>query len=178
MKKVLLVAVLACLLAVPAFAQAVPTLSTGTREIGLGGTIDLEGESGLTYDFSVLYGVFIQDALEVGGTLGYDFVEGDPDNTTTLSLEGLVDYHFLGDTAFVPYVGGRLGWSKTETGDVDSDAITYGARGGIKYFISDTVGIEAGIQYMMATEDIYYNDSVTEPEDTNLTIEFGIRVLF
>ena len=175
MRKALLAAAFACLLTVSAFAQA-PSLIAGTRELALSGALDTEGPSGTTYNIDVTYGYFIADNLEIGGGLAYAFAEGDPDDATTLGLRGLADYHFGGASAVVPYVGARVGWQSVEIGAIDEDAVTYGARGGIKYFIADNVGIDVAIQYLLASEDIFVNDG--EVEDNDLSLQVGLRVLF
>ncbi len=184
-KYVVMVMVMA--MTVAAYGQ--PLIQEGVRELIVSGGWDPEGVTGQEMDLEIGYGVFVTDAIELGGIVSYASVE---DAGTTLTggvlqsydeetweFSGLLDYHF--DIRFeiatmtVPYVGLRVGYVKYEAA-ADEDAIVYGPRAGVKHFVTDNIAVDVGLSYMFATEDIFVNEGIAE--DTDLSLDFGIRVLF
>jgi len=170
MKKYL---VLSMVLAMAVGVSAQPLLMEGTREWMVEANYDPEGPGGTEYSLGVGYGVFMRDALEVGGIFTYSSAD-DGDNKT-MGIEGLAEYHFDRGTMMVPYVGARIGWNKWETVAADNDAMVYGPRVGVKQFLADNVAIDIALEYMMASDDIFVNDG--EVEDTNMEIVVGMRML-
>ena len=171
MKKYLAVAIVAVL---ATFVYAQPSIDEGTRELSLEGGWDSEGPTGTEFDFDVGYGIFIRDALEVGGLLGYSSTsDGD---AKVWRLGAFVEHHFDMATMTVPYVGARFVYADYDNAVTDEGALQYGPRVGVKHFIADNVAIDIALQYMLATEDVFVNDG--EAEDTDLSIVFGIRAMF
>ena len=171
MKKYLAVAIVAAL---ATFVYAQPSIDEGTRELSLEGGWDSDGPTGTELDLSVGYGIFMRDALEVGGIVGYEStIDGD---SKSWRLGAFVEHHFDMATMTVPYVGARLVYASYDNPVTDEGAIEYGPRVGVKHFIADNVAIDIALQYMFATEDVFVNDGVAE--DTDLSIVFGIRAMF
>ena len=158
-----------------AFATAVcaqPTIYEGTRELLIAGGWDSDGETGTELDLTVGYGVFVRDAIEVGGTLGYESLsDGD---WKVMAIGGFVEYHFDMASMTVPYVGAKIGYASYEV--PDESVFEYGPRVGVKYFIADNVAVDVGLTYMLATEEVFVNDGVYE--DNDLSLSFGIRAMF
>ncbi len=181
--------VMVMVMAMTVVAYGHPLIQEGVRELIISGGWDPKGVTGQEVDLEIGYGVFVTDAIELGGTVSYASVE---DAGTTLTggvlqsyddqtweFTGLLDYHF--DIRFeiatmtVPYVGLRVGYVQYEAA-TDEDAIVYGPRVGVKHFVTDSIAVDVGLSYMFATEDIFVNEGTAE--DTDISIDFGIRVLF
>ncbi len=176
MRKYFVVAMVAAL---ATFVCAQPSIQEGTREFSIEGGWDPDGAAGAELELSFGYGVFIRDALEVGGLLSYLSYEdaGGPGvDAKGWELGGFVEHHFDMATMTVPYVGARVEYVKVELGSWDESAFVYGPRAGVKHFIADNVAIDIALTYMLATEDIFINEGVAE--DSDLSLSFGIRAMF
>ena len=172
-----LVMVMVAVLACGVYAQ--PSIEEGTRELSIAGAWDPEGPTGTALQLTAGYGLFLRDALEVGASLGYESYEdagGSGVDLKAWQLGGFVEHHFDMATMTVPYIGARVGYLKAELGSWDESAFVYGPRVGIKHFIADNVAVDIGLEFMFATEDMYCNDGTYE--DSDITLEFGIRAMF
>ena len=171
--------VLAIAMAFATTVCAQPAIQEGTRELLIGGGWDPEGAAGTEMDLEVGYGVFVRDAIEVGGLLGYTSYEdayGSGNDWKVLAIGGFVEYHFDMDSMTVPYVGAEIGYTSYEAGTLDDSAFVYGPKVGVKHFITDNVAVDAALSYMLATEDIFNNDGTVE--DNDLSLSFSIRAMF
>ena len=178
MRKYLVAAIIVAALATFAYAQPLPWLYEGTREFIVEGGWDPEGSTGTEIELSAGYGIFLRDLFEVGGLLNYASYEdaGGPGvDSKSWGLRGFVEYHFDMVSATVPYIGTRAGYVNCEN-SLDESAFVYGPRIGVKYFIADNVALDAALGYELATEDIFANDG--KAEDSNLSLQFGIRAMF
>ena len=160
--------VLAIAVAFATVVCAQPTIQEGTRELIVTGGWDPDGAAGTELDLTVGYGVFVRDLIEVGSLLSY----ASNDTTTLWGLGGFAEYHFDMATMTVPYVGLRVAYIDY---DVDT-TFEYGPRVGVKHFIADNVAIDVALQYTMAGEKVFNNDGTLE--DSDLSLEFGIRAMF
>ena len=179
MRKYLIVVAIVGALATFAHAQVFPWIEEGTREFLLEGDWDPKGTTGTEIELSAGYGFFLRDLFEVGGLLSYASYEdaGGPGvDSKSWGLSGFAEYHFDVLNAALPYVGARIGYVDTEEASWDKTAFVYGPRAGIKYFIADNIAIDAALEYMFATEDIFTNEG--EHEDSDLSLKFGIRTMF
>jgi opacity protein-like surface antigen len=151
----------------------------GTREFSISGGYDPDGVVGSELDLELGYGVFVRDAIEVGGRLGYISNEsaglGGVDSKIW-ALDGFVEYHFDMASMSVPYVGATLGYSNYDTGALDDGCLVYGPMVGVKYFIADNVAVDIALKYLLAGEEIFRNEGVME--DSDLKLSFGIRAMF
>ena len=176
MKKYL-VAVMVMAMATVVYAQ--PSIMEGTREFSISGGYDPDGAAGSELDLTLGYGVFVRDALEIGGILGYMSYEGAGaagGDYKLWALGGFVEYHFDMASMSVPYIGARIAYENYDTGVLDDSSLVYGPRVGVKYFIADNVAIDIALQYLLASEEIFVNEGVAE--DNDLSISFGIRSMF
>jgi hypothetical protein len=167
------------ILAVAPDGCAEPRIGKGTRELALHISPDFESAIGDTIFVEAGYGVFVRDRLQVRGTYSYTLMEdiAGNDNDYRMSELALVgEYHFRVGNAFVPYVGLELGWSQSQFGDFDESALVYGPRAGLKYFMADNVALAFEAAYKFAGTDVFINDFTAE--DTDLTLAFGLRVMF
>ena len=171
--------VMAIALAFATVVCAQPAIQEGTREFSIEGGWDPDGATGAALDLTVGYGVFMRDALEVGGLVSYASYEdygGTGIDWKEWELGGFVEYHFDMASMTVPYIGARVAYAKYELGTWDENAVVYGPRVGIKYFIADNVAVDIALTYLLASEDIFINDGVYE--DNDLSVSFGIRAMF
>ncbi len=109
----------------------------GTREIELRGNFTIEPDD--SYDLTVGYGPFLNPTFQVKGVLN---VVGNGDTAWSLGAEG--NYHFPGAAASLPFVGAFLGYTDAEEGDGD---ISWGAQGGVKYFLNSSVAFTGQLVY-------------------------------
>ncbi len=171
--------VLAIALAFATSVCAQPAIQEGTRELIIGGGWDPDGAAGTELDLTVGYGVFVRDAIEIGGLLGYTSYEdyyGSGSDWKVMAISGLVEYHFDMASMTVPYVGAEIGYISYEAGTLDDSTFVYGPKVGVKYFITDNVAVDVALKYMLAGEDIFNNDGTLE--DNDLSLSFGIRAMF
>ena len=171
--------VLAIAAAFAASVCAQPAIQEGTRELIVEGGWDPDGASGTELDLTVGYGVFVRDAIEVGGLLGYTSYEdayGAGSDWKVLAIGGFAEYHFDMASMTVPYIGAEVGYTSYEAGSLDDSTFVYGPKVGVKYFITDNVAVDVALTYMLAGEDIFVNDGILE--DNDLSLSFGIRAMF
>ena len=97
------------------------------------------------------YGMFFTDNMEVDGTLMLMNFDGD---FTIYLLYGRFNYNFVkkGET-YIPYAGVALGMVGYDDGDADDSAISIGAQGGVKYFLSEDTSFNLEASYTFAEID-------------------------
>lgn len=175
-KTTLVLVILACFFVVSVANAKQPALLKGGWELGLGGSVDLEGPGGLTINSNVLLGYFLMDCLEVGGKVMYDYAEGNPHNTSLYGGGIFAEYNIDFDSKFVPFVGASIDYVKHDDGVVNKDSFAIGGIGGVKYFVTNDWAISANLYYDWASEKIYNNKGKIEDNDYGLTV--GIRTYF
>ncbi len=151
MKK-LLVAVMVVLMSASAF--AFPMVQEGARELEL----DFDYMDG-DWNLGIGYGVFMTDAILVGGRLDYW------DAIDWWQVSAKAEYHWNMGTMTVPYVAAMVAYLDY---DVDS-MMLYGPVVGIKHFITDYLAIDLNARYLFSDEDLW---------EEELEINAGLRVLF
>lgn len=109
----------------------------GTREIGLSGNIVFDPTN--SQDINLLYGVFLNSNLEVGGQFSYFNPDKGDD---TLGLSAFANYHFPSSSPLLPFIGVNVGF--TDTNDTN---FSYGAQAGVKYFLNPNVSANAAFQW-------------------------------
>lgn len=174
MKKIILIISSMVLAATVASAA---TLSQGTKELQFRGNFDLESRVGQVIDFSLGYGVFVADQLEVGVRANIQ----DDDLTTNWGLGLFSEYNFEMDSPWVPYVGLAMDYQDNdidgagETSTTDN-ALVIGGSLGVKYFLTENLAIDGSYVFDWATESIYFED--TTLTDTQSRFLFGLRFYF
>ena len=181
MTSTLAVACLALLTGAPAHAgeAAEPRLHEGDREFSLMGSPDFLGPTGDTLDVSAGYGIFVRDRTLIRASFIYTTVEdiapGENDYRAR-EVDIAAEYHFDLGSAFVPYIGGELGWRRSKwASDVESGAV-YGARAGLKYFMSDNVAVDCAFSYKRSGNDVFISDY--EMRNHYPSFGFGLRAMF
>ncbi len=145
--------------------QINPMLDKGTKEVGLTGNVDFEGQNGgVDVNLNGTYGWFISPLTEVGFFASYArLYDGDVSN---YGLGVFGEYNLLRTNAVsfrsvVPYIGADLGLSWTNTDfpkEEDQNALVFVPKVGLKWFFRDYVAVDANFFVAMATDDIYLND--------------------
>ena len=97
------------------------------------------------------YGMFFTDNIEASGTLMLMNFDGD---FTIYLLYGRCNYNFVkkGET-YIPYAGVALGMVGYDDGNADDSAISFGAQGGVKYFLSEDTSFNLEASYTFAEID-------------------------
>ena len=97
------------------------------------------------------YGMFFTDNMEGTGTLMLMNFDGD---FTIYLLYGRFNYNFVkAGATYIPYVGCALGMVGYDDGDADDSAISIGAQGGVKYFLSEDTSFNLEASYTFAEID-------------------------
>jgi hypothetical protein len=145
-----------------------PDLSAGTQELGVFGNVDWGDD--ISYDLNLTYAWFTKDNLEVGVSTGISGVESD----LNLGLKVFTEYNWVsGDSKWVPFVGGSLGWATLESDVFDGDAITVGLEGGVKYFLQSNVALSFSVGGDYAFDDVFPGS-----DDFNKRLNIGTRFYF
>ena len=166
-----------------AFAQ--PPELEGKNQLSLHGGLDYQGPSGDNINIQAGYGWFLSDDILLGGEIQWSLVEdiapGDNDyRSQQYSL--FVEKLFIGDGNLVPYVGAEMGFLNTkyndssEVNEVDDSALVYGARGGVKFFLTESVSIDGSLVWLMSSDEIFIVDA--EMDDQYLYPSIGINAIF
>ncbi len=173
MKKFAVVFMLVGLCASAAFAEKA-MLSQGTKEVRLGGGIDLDTFADTRLDLQAGFGYFVRDAWEVGvlgGVQHDDFV-------TFWDLGFFTEYNFDLGHELVPYVGAGIYFSGSDIdGQSRSEAAIWEASLGGKYFFRPEIAIFSQLDFRFASDDIF-DESNGDISDRELRIKWGIRYLF
>ncbi len=170
--------------------QINPMLDKGTKEVGLTGNVDFEGQNGgVDVNLNGTYGWFISPLTEVGFFASWAKMKGKNDegikgDVSNYGLGVFGEYNLLRTNAVsfksvVPYIGADLGLSWTNTdlpGQEDQNALVFVPKVGLKWFFRDYVAVDANFFVAMATDDIYLNDNSLESTDVGM--KFGLRVYF
>ena len=184
MKKILVM-----LAIVPAFALTTfaANIDEGTKELGIGGSIDVDGADGTEIDVSVTVGKFIRDGLELGLTGGIQ----DSDAATNWDVGGFAQYNWDLGNQWVPFVGAGAGIvagdsdSATTSNDgsvattakaIDDEGLALSGLAGVKYFITEDFALQGSVDFTWASEDVFQEDSAGT--DTDWVIDLGVRYHF
>ncbi len=162
-----------------AVAAAQPRLERGSQELSIHVSPDFEGAVGDMIDVDAGYAYFVRDRLSLGATLLYEGLEdvaGEDSDYRSSEIGLFAEYHFGGESRFVPYLGLGAGWRRTDFALLDESALVYGARAGLKLFVADNVSLDFQLTYKLGGADVFINDFVAE--DTDLSSGIGLRVLF
>ena len=117
------------------------------------GDVNISGD-GDTFSLTGSAGYFMTDALELTGFATYlqqDFGRG---NTDSLLIGAAVDWHFLTQSNFVPYIGAGAAYGNIDVGnlgdEVDSvsrDDFVFQLRGGAKQFVAQNIAIRYQVEW-------------------------------
>ncbi|MBC8104162.1 MAG: hypothetical protein H7Z41_16430 [Cytophagales bacterium] len=132
--------------------------TTGTREIGLSGTLNFEPSTDLA--LSVKYGRFQNQKLEFGG---YGTILDPERGDSTYSVGAFADYHFPGASPLLPFIGLSAGYANTR----NDGTFAYGVQGGVKYFVNSNVA---------ATGQLVYRDYTQSGVGNEFRLELGLAV--
>lgn len=138
-----------------------PLLPTkNTKEISLEGNFQFDPATNI--DLNIGYGYFLSPALEVGGE--FSFIDPDGGNNS-YGLAAVVDYHFPGASALLPFVGVTAGFA--DPGGNSDTYFQYGIRGGVKYFLNQNVSANAILQW---------SDTDQDNSESDFRLNFGLSV--
>lgn len=163
-----------------AYAEVTPNLDKGTKQINIFGQYD--NNSVLDYQLNLTggFGYFFWDNIEIGAVLGWQ--SNDLSDTFELGVVG--SYNFDTNSAWVPYLKLGILYAGVELDDraydedgADANAAIGRFGGGVKYFFRDDIAMSLGLNYDIASEDLYFGDDGTLEND-NLTLLVGIEFYF
>ena len=150
MKKLLFGILFLCI-AQFSFAQT----SSGTRLVGIDGNIGLNfienNDDQIFLSLNPSYGVFIQDNLAIGGTLGLEYQKLGSSSSTALSLLPFGRYYF-GETGSYQFfaeaaLGLYLQGQKNNFGSDNETALRFQLGPGVAFFLSENVSLDLQLLY-------------------------------
>jgi opacity protein-like surface antigen len=162
-----MIAALAC-------ASQAASLKEGTQEIVVNGLFDPSALGGTAWSLGGSYGYFIQDNVEVGGSLALADTE---DVGSTYDIAAFAEYNFDQGNEVVPFVGASVAYKYLDLEDVDSDNAVVGTvSAGVKYFLAENVAIRAAANASIASEDVYADDDDVTDNDFNVTLGMAFYI--
>lgn len=148
--------------------NSLPNLSAGVQEFGLSGNVDYADD--IAYNINLSYGYFFRDNWQVGFTTNVSGVESD----ATFGLGVFTEYNFVGESKWVPFVGGSLKWAKLNSDTAfDADSISLGIDLGVKYFIRENIALSFSLGAEYAFDEVFPGG-----DDFNKNIRIGTRFYF
>ncbi len=193
MKKILFFSLLALFLFSLTANIAFAGTKAGSTELGLNASItnlsidsdDDDDEDIQMFLGTVTAGYFITDQIQLGGSfMGNRMDYGDSDSTT-YDLSAQAKYHFSSsDQTIVPYVGIQGGYyTRTyDSGDGDeseSDGYSYGALGGLKFFVTESTTLNLELNYNRLSLDPDSNDDNDDNIEADLlALLIGFSIYF
>ena len=173
MRKFAAVFVLVALSAGAAFGQKA-LLDQGTKEVRLGGGIDLDTFADTRLDLQAGFGYFVRDAWQVG-VLGA--VQKD-DFVTFWDLGFFTEYNLDLGHELVPYVGASVYFSGSDIEEQSqTEAAVWEVSLGGKYFFRPEFALFSQLDFRFATDDIF-DEANGDISDHEIRIKWGIRYLF
>ncbi len=132
--------------------DALPDLSAGTQEFGLGGNVSFGDD--IIYNLNLSYGYFFKDNWEVG----FDATVQGVDSDLALSVGLFTEYNFDLGSKWVPYIGASIGLASISsdgsagTSD-DLSSLSLAGELGVKYFIRENIALVGSIDYAYSFKD-------------------------
>lgn len=128
----------------------------------------------------VNYGYFLTDKVQLGGTvlyMGTNSKDGGEDSLHIWGLDLVGKYHFYSKgQSVVPYMGIQAGilniGFKGDEYDDSSTSFSYGAMGGLKYFITENTSFNTELNYRRYKMD--FEDSKATINNLSLLIGFSV----
>lgn len=159
-------------------------LSEGTQEIFGSFSLDPDNAAGNTeWMVDIGYGYFVMDNVEVGGLFGFEDSDLITQDLMILRIGAFGEYNWpIEGTMWVPAIGLAVSYADieienpTEAANPEESALEVTLRPAIKYFISEAIAIDTGVDFRWASEDVYVNDR--ELDDTDWGISARIRAHF
>lgn len=180
MKKFFAVLLVVGGMAAAAQAQMSALITQGSSEMGAGGSLAFQSESGTSFDLDLRYAYFFWDYVSIGGHI----IISDNDYASRYGGGVIAEYNFMPGprykpvigSAFVPFVGGLLDYRHAKVYGESGSALVFGLEAGAKFFMTESAAIVTSLIGEFATDDIYANDNDLEAYDFRLNL--GIRLYF
>jgi len=160
-------------------ASAQPPQLNGKTQLSLHGGLDYQAPIGDNIDLELGYGRFVADDLLLGGELQWSVMEdiapGEKDYRSQ-QASFVAEWMFAGGGSLLPYVGAELGFRNSKFADLDESGLVYGGRIGARYFLADSVAIDASLNLLAAGKKVFIVDF--EAEDRYVYPSLGIEAVF
>lgn len=167
--------------------------NTTTSKVKYNGQ-SVDGPKSTSFNVTPSAGYFVANKIAVGIDFGFkstknestDYLFGEEYNyettETTLVVMPTATYYFKSNSKVMPYLGAGIGYFSTTTKFPDfgfngneevkltTDGLAWGAKGGIVFLVTSSIGIDLGLAYV--------NTSNKENEVKNVTNSFGVNAGF
>ena len=165
-------------LLVSQLASAETPALAGKDELVLQGWLDYQGPNGDNIDLLAGYGWFVDANLRLGGEFQWSLIEdiapGEQDYRSQQVLLS-ADWLFSGGN-LVPYVGLLGGYRNSKYEDLDEAGMVYGGRIGLRYFLNDSVSVNAAIGMLFGDKEVFIVDF--EADDRYVYPSIGLSAVF
>jgi hypothetical protein len=121
-------------------------IGKGDMELGFFGDFRDDGVS-TTFLVGGSVGRYLSDSLEMRVTAALGFIDAAGVSTTIFSPYVAAEYQFNTRTAWVPYVGGGLGFYMLGNDDIFVYSLFVTPTGGVKYFLNERTSVEYALSY-------------------------------
>ena len=164
---------------------AVPPLSAqatdlaGKNELGLHAWLDFQGPNGDNTDILASFGWYLEDDLKLGAEYQWSLIEDiAPGEQDYRAQQGtvVIEWLFPGESAFVPYAGGLAGFRNSKFEDLDESGLVYGGRLGLRYFLTESVSIDASVNLLFSDKKVFIVDF--DAEDQYIYPIVGLKAAF
>ena len=150
----------------------------GSQDLSLYVSPDFEGVTGDMLNLEAGYGYFLLEKLALRASIDIatieDIAPGEKDYRFR-EIDLGIQYNF-GTGRVIPYVGASLGFASLNYLDLSESSFVYGPDGGIEIFFTKKVALDFSVSFRTASKNVFVNDFV--PEDSDLTYDVGLRVVF
>lgn len=144
------------------------TLKENTQEFRVEGEFNPETANGTDFQVGLTYGLFVADNIEIGGHITYH----DNNSSSLFSAGPFAELNFDIGGEMVPFLGLSVDYAHGDAGAENHDALAFTGYGGVKYFLSENVAIQARLALDLATDKIYAKSN--KAESTDITVDLGM----
>lgn len=153
------------------------SLDIQSQSVKIDGDKSDESTNVTTFQIAPNVGIFITDEIAAGATVSFSTisVEDSENNPSTIGIGPFARYYYDIQDNLSLFGQADFRFTSMSTGDDDQDALTgtsWGVGPGLAVFVSESVAIEALLQYRSSTMDTF----VENREDLSSGVVFGIGV--
>jgi hypothetical protein len=152
----------------------------GKNELSVHGSLDILGPNGDVIDLRAGYGWYLEDDWLVGWDYQWQLSEdialsGD---FRSQQITAKTELLFVGENKLAPFIGTEVGFRNTKFGNIfkQESGLVVGLSLGAKYFLEESVSINASIKYLVASEEVFAVDY--EAQDNYVYTSFGVSAVF
>ena len=149
------------------------------------GSIEEDGPTINTLAFTPSVGYFISDNIALGGEVNFTSItnKGTYKETSSIfSIMPSVTYYFSNNKTVMPYLGGAVGFAtkkdKVEDVTKSGDGFAWKLKGGVAYFLTESIALDFGVRYAQHSFNYTYNNNDFKQVLNSFGVNAGLSVFF